>query len=96
MINEFSKEYVNACISYNIDDINDNHYKMTINELAYEYEQQYQHLNSKIEGLKPLLLVCTGENLNRVRKKIAIYYDMACECKRTASLLKGYESEVEE
>ena len=66
---------------------------MTINELSVEYQKQYEVLNSKIEALKPLLLICTGENLNRVRNKIKIYYDMACECKRTASLLKGYESE---
>lgn len=25
MINEYSKEYINACISYNIDNISDNH-----------------------------------------------------------------------
>lgn len=66
---------------------------MTINELAHEYEQQYEHLNSKIDGLKPLLLVYKAEDLKQLRKRMKIYYGMACECKRTASLLKGYESE---
>lgn len=66
---------------------------MTINELAYEYEQQYKILCAKIDGLKPLLCVYRGEELVTLRRKIRIYYDMACECKRTAAILYGYYRE---
>lgn len=66
---------------------------MTISELAHEYEQQYNVLNSKMDALKPLLYVYTGQDLYVLRKRIKIYYDMACECKRTASLLIGYYEE---
>lgn len=66
---------------------------MTIYELAHEYEQQYNVLNAKMEALRPLLCVYTGEDLYLLRRRIKIYYDMACECKRTASLLNGYYEE---
>ena len=66
---------------------------MTIFELAQEYEQQYDILNSKMDALKPLLCVYRGEDLLVLRRRIKIYYDMASECKRTASLLSGYYKE---
>lgn len=69
---------------------------MTINELAHEYEQQYKVMSAKIDGLRPLLSVYRGEDLVRLRRKIRIYYDMACECKRTASMLFGYYEEENE
>lgn len=66
---------------------------MTIDELAAEYELQYKSLCAKIDGLKPLLCVYSGEDLLLLRRKIKIYYDMACDCKRIASLLNGYYEE---
>lgn len=66
---------------------------MTIDELAREYEQQYLILCSKMDALKPLLCVYHGQDLYLLRKRIKVYYDMACECKRTASLLSGYYEE---
>ena len=66
---------------------------MTIDELALEYERQYSVLSAKLDALRPLLCVYTGEDLYLLRKRIRIYYDMACECKRTASLLDGYYEE---
>lgn len=69
---------------------------MTIDELACEYERQYKVLSAKLDALRPLLCVYGGQDLYMLRKRIKIYYDMACECKRTASLLKGYYEEEEE
>lgn len=66
---------------------------MTIGELAQQYEQQYNILNTKMDALKPLLCIYRGEDLLLLRRKLKIYYDMACECKRTASLLSGYYEE---
>lgn len=66
---------------------------MTIDELAREYEAQYQVLVNKMDALRPLLCVYRGKELYILRKRIKIYYDMACECKRTASLLGGYYEE---
>lgn len=66
---------------------------MTIDELAAEYELQYKALCAKMDGLKPLLCVYSGEDLLLLRRKIKIYYDMACDCKRIASLLNGYYEE---
>ena len=63
---------------------------MNIDELSGEYEKQYEILSHKIDALSPLLYVYTGENLVLLRKKIKIYYDMACECKRISSLLSRY------
>lgn len=63
---------------------------MTITELAKEYKKQYELLSAKIEGLRPLLVVYSGEDLFRLRKKIRIYYDMALECRRTWRMLEGY------
>ena len=57
---------------------------MTINELAQEYEQQYKILSARLDAMKPLLNVYRGNDLVLLRRKIRIYYDMACECKRTA------------
>lgn len=66
---------------------------MTIDELAREYEAQYNVLSAKMDALKPLLCVYKGKELYLLRRRIMIYYDMACECRRTASLLKGYYTE---
>ena len=66
---------------------------MNIDELAREYEGQYRVLCAKLDGLKPLLCVYRGNDLVLLRRKMKIYYDMACECKRTASLLFGYYKE---
>jgi hypothetical protein len=68
---------------------------VTIDELAREYEAQYNTLCAKMDGLKPLLYIYTGQDLLLLRKKLKIYYDMACECKRTWSLLSGYYEEDE-
>ncbi|MBR6392189.1 MAG: hypothetical protein IKS12_02785 [Eubacterium sp.] len=66
---------------------------MTIDELAREYEAQYNVLSAKMDALRPLLCVYSGKELYLLRRKLRIYYDMACECRRTASLLKGYYEE---
>ena len=66
---------------------------MTVEELAREYEAQYRLLVAKVDGLSPLLSVYRGKELYLLRKKIKIYYDMACECKHIASLLGGYYEE---
>ncbi len=68
---------------------------MSIDELAREYEQQYNVLVAKMDALRPLLCVYTGKDLYLLRKRIKIYYDMACECKNTASLLGAYYDEEE-
>lgn len=60
---------------------------MTIDKLSREYEQQYKTLCAKMDGLRPLLYVYSGKDLELLRKRIKIYYDMACECKRISSLL---------
>lgn len=60
---------------------------MTVEELAREYEGQYISLCAKMDGLRPLLYVYSGKDLTILRKRIKIYYDMACECKRISSLL---------
>lgn len=66
---------------------------MTINELAQEYEKQYDVLNVKMDALKPLLYVYRGEDLYLLRKRMKVYYDMAIECKRISSILGGYYEE---
>lgn len=66
---------------------------MNICELSREYEEQYNILCAKVDGLKPLLYVYRGEDLLLLRKKIKIYYDMACECKRIQFLLSRYYEE---
>ncbi|MBQ3904104.1 MAG: hypothetical protein II744_03920 [Eubacterium sp.] len=66
---------------------------MTIDELAREYEAQYNVLSARMDALRPLLCVYSGKELYLLRRKLRIYYDMACECRRTASLLKGYYEE---
>lgn len=66
---------------------------MTIDELAREYETQYNVLSAKMDAIKPLLCVYSGKELYILRRKLRIYYDMACECRRTASLLRGYYEE---
>lgn len=63
---------------------------MTIMQLAAEYEKQYNILNSKMDGLKPLLCVYTGQDLYLLRRKIKTYYDMACECKKISTILNSY------
>ncbi len=66
---------------------------MKIEELAAEYERQYEILNAKLDGLSPLLSVYTGQDLYLLRRKIRTYYDMACECKQIAVLLQSYYEE---
>lgn len=66
---------------------------MTIDELAREYEVQYTILSNKLDGLQPLLVIYTGNDLILLRKKMKIYYDMACECKRIHHLLSLYYEE---
>ena len=68
---------------------------MTIDDLAREYEGQYKVICAKMDGLKPLLCVYSGEDLLLLRRRIKIYYDMACECKRISSLLSRYYEEEE-
>lgn len=68
---------------------------MSIDELAREYEKQYKIINAKMDGLKPLLCVYSGQDLLLLRRKIKIYYDMACECKRIYTLLSCYYDEEE-
>lgn len=68
---------------------------MTIEELAREYEAQYNTVCAKMDGLKPLLCIYTGEDLLLLRRKIKIYYDMACECKRVSSILLHYYEDEE-
>ena len=69
---------------------------MTIIELAREYEKQYDILNAKMDGLRPLLRVYTGEDLYRLRRKIKTYYDMACECKQVSTILNHYYDEEDD
>lgn len=69
---------------------------MTIIELAREYEKQYDILNAKMDGLRPLLRVYTGEDLYRLRRKIKTYYDMACECKQVSTILNNYYDEEDD
>lgn len=66
---------------------------MTLEQLACEYNRQYNTLCAKIDGLRPLLYIYTGEDLLKLRRRIKIYYDMACECKRVSSLLCHYYDE---
>lgn len=66
---------------------------MTIDELAHEYEMQYKVICAKMDGLKPLLYIYSGKELLILRRKLKIYYDMACECKRVSSLLSCYYDE---
>lgn len=66
---------------------------MTIDKLAEEYKQQYNILNAKIEGLRPLLYIYTGEDLYLLRRRIKVYYDMACECRRISKMLTHYYDE---
>lgn len=69
---------------------------MTIDELAREYEAQYKTISAKMDGLKPLLYIYSGKELLLLRRKLKIYYDMACECKRVCALLSCYYNEEEE
>lgn len=69
---------------------------MTIEQLAGEYEQQYKILCAKMDGLRPLLHIYTGEDLVTLQRKIKIYYTMACECKNVASLLSAYYDDQED
>ncbi|MCC8016739.1 MAG: hypothetical protein LIO43_05205 [Clostridiales bacterium] len=63
---------------------------MKITELASEYEHQYDVLNAKITGLRPLLKVYTGEDLYLLRRRIKTYYDMAGQCKIISNMLMHY------
>lgn len=69
---------------------------MTIDELAREYEAQYKTISAKMDGPKPLLYIYSGKELLLLRRKLKIYYDMACECKRVGALLSCYYDEEEE
>lgn len=66
---------------------------MTIDELATEYEQQYEMLTAKIKSLTPLLHKCTGKELYELRRRIVIYEDMANDCKAVAVALKDQGKE---
>lgn len=66
---------------------------MKITQLADEYENQYNILNAKIEGLRPLLYVYTGQDLLILRRKIKTYYDMASQCKIISAMLSNYYRE---
>lgn len=68
---------------------------MNIDELAREYEGQYNALCAKLEGLRPLLCVYRGNELVLLRRRMKVYYDMACECKRVYHLLSCYYEEEE-
>ncbi|UKI22777.1 MAG: hypothetical protein L6V88_11050 [Anaerotruncus sp.] len=68
---------------------------ISINELAGEYEHQYDLLCAKIKGLRPLLCVYKGEDLYLLRRKIKTYYDMASQCKIIAVMLADYYREDE-
>ena len=61
---------------------------MTIDELAREYEAQYRYAVCKADALTPLLCIYSGTKLNVLRRRIRFYYDMACECKNTAFMLR--------
>lgn len=63
---------------------------MTVYKLAKEYQQQYDILSAKIDGLRPLLYVYTGEDLYLLRRRIKVYYDMAAECRRISNMLIHY------
>lgn len=63
---------------------------MTLDELAREYEAQFRRAEAKLDGLAPLLYVYSGKRLTELRRKMLIYYDMACECRYIASLLREY------
>lgn len=66
---------------------------MTLTELANEYEQLYKHFSAKLDAMYPLLCIYRGQQLLKLRRDMKTYYDMACECKITASMLKGYYEE---
>ncbi len=66
---------------------------MTVSELAREYEAQYRIASCKADALTPLLCVFRGRELEILRKRINFYYGMACECKRIAFMLCGFDSE---
>lgn len=64
--------------------------KSSLTDLAGEYEQQYNVINARIEGLRPLLRVYTGEELLDLRRRIKTYYDMAIQCKVISKTLENY------
>ncbi len=68
---------------------------MNIIQLAQEYEKQYNILNAKMDGLKPLLCIYTGQDLYLLRRRLKEYYNMACECKRISTILNHYYDEDE-
>lgn len=69
---------------------------MTVETLIKDYQDQANHFDAKIAALKPLLCVYSGDDLYFLRRKIKLYYDMSCECKRTAKLLaENYDPEEE-
>ncbi len=63
---------------------------MEIDKLADEYQQQAGILFAKVDGLRPLLRVYTGEDLFQLQRKIAAYYDMATDCRRISVILREY------
>ncbi len=68
---------------------------MTTDELARKYEAQYRRAVCLADALTPLLCVYSGRELDLLRKRIRFYYDMACECKNTAFMLRGFYLEDE-
>ena len=67
---------------------------MDIDELAKEYDKQYKVLCAKVDGLKPLLSVYRGEDLFKLRRKMRIYYDMACECRNMSGFFEEFMGSI--
>ena len=62
---------------------------MTLNELANCYKNQAKLLSAKMEGLRPLLHIYTGNDLAMLRRKIKYYHDMSVECEKISKLLSA-------
>lgn len=65
-------------------------YLSSLETLADEYAEQEHKINIRIDALKPLLSIYTGDDLLALRKKIKILEDMALECWETSIELKKY------
>ena len=66
---------------------------MTIEQLTKEYKEQAERLSAKIDALKPLVFLYTGEDLYLLRKRIKIYADIRDECFKISAQLKRYYEE---
>lgn len=70
---------------------------MNIQYLAYEYKKQYEILSAKLDGLRPLLYIYSGAELDLLIRKMNIYYNMACHCQRVYYLLStDYEEDLDD